>query len=86
MKKIITLILFLFILLFPNNNEADDNFITITTYNPYMLRVRLEVKCDFRNGDFTFHKFFHISSKDKTIISMPNNFKDCQIWPYVIFF
>lgn len=64
-----------------------DNTIRITAYNPYRLSVRLEVKCDhdWKTNRFTFHRFIDVPGKQNTIIQVPNNMRDCQIWPKITF-
>ena len=64
-----------------------DNTIRITAYNPYRLSVRLEVKCDhdWKTNRFLFHKFIDVPGKQDTVIQVPNNMRDCQIWPKITF-
>jgi len=67
-------------------NSLKANTIRITAFNPYRLDVRLEVKCDhdWKTNRFVFHKFIDVPGKQDTVIYVPNNMKDCQIWPKII--
>ena len=68
-----------------SGSKAD--IIKITTYNPYRIGARLEVKCDhdWKTNRFVFHKFIDVPGKQNTVIRVPNNMRDCQIWPKITF-
>lgn len=67
-------------------SSSKTNTIKITTYNPYRIRANLEIKCDhdWRTNRFVFHKFIDIPGKQNTVIRVPNNMKDCQVWPKIV--
>lgn len=68
--------------MFNKNNNTK-----IIAYNPYSMKVELEVKCDYnsKRGEFTYHRFFVIPKKSNVVIVVPNLLKECQVWPHVIF-
>jgi hypothetical protein len=71
-----------------SSSNAADNVIKITAFNPYTIRAVLEVKCNYnwKINKFEFHKFVNIPGKKNTVIYVPNNMKDCQVWPEIFIF
>jgi hypothetical protein len=69
-----------------SSSNASNGVIKITAYNPYSIRAQIELKCNWRIDRFMFHKFIEIPGKHNTIIYVPNNMRDCQIWPKIFIF
>ena len=67
---------------------VQDTYTEIEVHNVYSLDVRVELKCDYNNNtkQFDLHRFYQIPGKKVIIISVPNKYKRCQIWPKVKFF
>jgi hypothetical protein len=67
---------------------VSDGYIEIEIHNVYSLDTRIELKCDYNNNtkQFDLHKFYQIPGKKVVIISVPNKYKRCQIWPKIRFF
>ncbi len=64
------------------------NKVSISTHNVYSMRVTLEVKCGRwleDKKDFEYHKFFTIPGHKNTVITVPNMYTTCEIWPKVSF-
>ena len=59
---------------------------TIHAFNPYRLKINLEIKCDFnrKQQDYTYHQFIMVYGKSDTRIVTPSNLKYCEIWPKII--
>ena len=70
------------------NATSNQNYVRITTFNPYSMTVKLEIKCDWDADveEFKYHKFITIEGKKSTDIIVPNTFKNCQIWSKVKIF
>lgn len=70
------------------NSQAEEtqqpNTVKLETYNPYNLDVALEVKCDHRLNRWTYHKKFTVKGKSRFSLLVPNNLRNCQIWPKII--
>lgn len=88
--KLITIISLLLVL-FSIAVFADDYYsknTQIIVHNPYILKVSLELKCDWNSATkkYNFHRNFYIKGKHSTVIVVRNKQKICEIWPKVKFF
>jgi len=54
--------------------------IKVIVYNPFNIRAKLELKCNWNGKIFRYHKYYRLPKKSKVEIIIPNNSR-CQLWP-----
>lgn len=70
-----------------NAETIQSSYTEIEVHNVYSLNVRIELKCDYNNNtkQFDLHRFYEIPGKKVAVITVPNRYKKCQIWPKLKF-
>jgi hypothetical protein len=60
--------------------------IIVKVYNPYRVKIQLQVKCDYDNKikRFKYNKTKTITKRGNTKFILPDNIKRCQVWPKVL--
>jgi len=91
MKKYILFIIMFIIFFFSGyylNAMSNQNYVRITTFNPYSMTVKLEIKCDWNMDleEFKYHKFIIIEGKKSTDIIVPNTLKIVKFGPRLKYF
>ena len=71
-----------------SNMEPKVGHISIQAHNVYNLDVTAEIKCNFNNikKEYKFYKIITVPGKSNTIINVPNNVTECELWPSVRWF
>jgi hypothetical protein len=74
----------LFLMLYPSPvPSTDKGLVRIEIFNPYRAHFSVESKCDWDNkkGDFSFYKRIYVKGKSHIVLSIPNHYRNCQVWP-----
>lgn len=60
--------------------------ITIDTFNPYSIKARIELKCDYNYKTKTYqvHQWIYVQGKSNTRVNVSNTVRYCELWPKIM--
>lgn len=63
--------------------EASPARIEIVVFNSYRPSIAFEVKCDHREGHWSFRRRYVVEGRRNTTIKIPANSRKCQVWSQI---
>jgi len=84
MIRILSVIVFILFSLATNGIAKEEPVVRIRANNPLILKLQIEVKCDWNGKNYKYHRFIVLQKKSLSTVEIPHDLNNCELWPKIL--